>query len=140
MQENQYVYFPNLTITLKKLLQNHRKTNKGYPLVINIAGPPSSKSNPNYKLCPTLILIKGVKTTPICSSIYCTKKNANSEMSGLKLLLKDVILELQNSSKNPIIVDDTEIKMQNTGVFVCDASARTSAKCIKSHSGNNSYE
>ena len=61
-------------------------------------------------------------------------------MSGLKLLLKDVILELQNSSKFPIIVDDNEIKIQNTGVFMCDASARTSAKCIKSHSGNDSYE
>ena len=140
VEEGAYVYFANWTTTLREFLQNCWKSDKPYTLLINIDGLPLFKSSPNYKLYPVLVMVKGVASRPICAAIYCTMKSANREMPCPSILFKDFVEDLKKLNQTSIKIGKNEIKMVKMGVFVCDAPARASLKCIKGHSGYSSCE
>lgn len=133
-----YIHFDNWRNAVFNLLKITyacpNEMEKLYELVINIDGLPLFNC-PDYKMYPILILIKNIKSRPICAGIYCTMKSKNREMPPANVFLSRFLSEL-----NTLTTDVDSGFILSRTLFVCDAPARSSLKCIRSHTGYSACE
>ena len=77
---------------------------------------------------------------PTCVDLYCTKKSLNREVPPAEVLLQDFIQDINQLRSVDISCNNVNFRLENHGIYACDAPARTSLKQIKSHSGYSSCE
>ncbi|XP_078487356.1 uncharacterized protein LOC144745231 [Ciona intestinalis] len=140
MGKGEYVHFPNWISALKSVLTRFlidEVPTVNYQVIVNIDGLPLFTHSPDYKLYPILLSVYSIAMRPICVGVYCTNKSNNREMPDLTVFLKDFLRDM--NCLHTVICENVTFKLSNC-IFVCDAPARASLKCIKSHSGYSSCE
>nr|CAB3260125.1 transposase domain-containing protein [Phallusia mammillata] len=143
MGQGEYVHFYNWISTLKDVLCTYacyQRGNVSYMLIINIDGLPLFVHSPDYKLYPILATVYGIKMRPICIGIYCSNKSLNREMSSPDIFLKDFFVDNDFLNRNLLTSDKNRFYLSNHVAFICDAPARSTLKCIKTHTGYSACE
>lgn len=71
---------------------------------------------------------------------FCTNTSLNRELPNPTLFLDSLLTDIRDLQKNSMCSSTHTFELGNSGIFVCDAPARSSLKLIKSHTGYYSCE
>jgi len=143
MCNGEYCHFPNWMESLKSLLMFHFNSCTGavnYYLLINCDGLPLFRHSPDYKLNPILVSFFGVSMRPLCAGVYCTEQSKQREMPHPAIFLKQFLEDIQSLLDRPLKDGNVTFALQNKGIYVCDAPALASLKCIISQMGHSACE
>jgi len=77
---------------------------------------------------------------PLSAGVYCTEQSEQREMPHPAIFLKQFLEDIQSLLYRPLEDGNVTFVLQNKEIYVCDAPARASLKCIISHMGRSACE